>query len=159
MYADVNLTGKNKTSPHANEVMLGKRKTGTHDISIARKYLDGRVVPVLHFHRFGFPDFFMEEERDCLNGRLKQAQGHCHPDTSCDEITDQHGNGDVHNVIAKGFLEHTLVVIHKFLDMSHGVFLNLCLGIWLNDNQSYLICKNEHFYVFNRFYKLFGWFN
>ena len=109
--------------------MLLRRKTVTHDISIAWQYLDACVVPVLHFCRFGFPDFFMEEEGNCLNGRLKQTQGHCHPDTSCDEKTDQHGNRDVHNVIAKGFFEHALVVIHKFLDMSHGVFLNLCLGI------------------------------
>ena len=87
------------------------------------------IIAILSLSWLGFPDFFMEEECDCLNRRLKQAEGYCHPDTSCDEITDQHGNGDVHNVIAKGFLEHTLVVINKFLNMSHGLFLNLCLGI------------------------------
>ena len=114
--------------------------------------LDDYIIAILSLSWLGFPNFFVKEEGNRLNGWFKQAQRKCHPDISCDEITDQHGNGDVHNVIAKGFFKHTLVVINKFLNVSHGLFLNLCLGIWLNDNQSYLICKNEYFLIFNRFY-------
>ena len=62
----------------------------------------------------------MEEESNGLNGWFKQAEGKGHPDTSCHEIAHQHGNGDVHNIIAKGLLKHTLVVVNELLNMSHG---------------------------------------
>lgn len=74
---------------------------------------------------------FVEEKGKGLDGGFEHTQGQRHPDIAGHRVTDCGGNGDVHDVVAQGFLECALVRADKTLNVCHDPAPNVLLDVIL----------------------------
>lgn len=69
----------------------------------------------------------MEEKGKGLDGGFEHTQGQRHPNIAGHRVTHSGCNGDVHNVVAQGFLECALVRADKALNVCHESVPNVLI--------------------------------